>query len=320
MSDPTAQMQQVLAGAISDFGHGSARTLQSKEGRIGPSDLGWCRMKATLMTRGVPQSDVKPINSAQIGTAIHAYVAEAFGAVKNDDWHIEVPVTATFPNGAEISGTADLIMSDWNACIDVKTVDGFEWVKREGTSQNHKFQRHTYTLGGIAAGLLDDSKPLYVGNLYIDRSGKEKEPLLLIEEFDPSLTDQISSWIDDVIYAAKNGEDASRDIPAPVCAQICEHFTTCRGNLPIEEGGESISDEMRISAIKMFDDGRELAKRGEQMKKEAGAILVDTNGIAVIDGITWQVRNVWVNPTRVDAFEKRGYNRLDVKSLKPKTP
>lgn len=316
MSTITAQVQQVLAGAIADYGHGSSRSLQSREGRIGPSDLGWCRQKATLMTRGVPQSDVKPINAAQIGTAIHLYVAEAFGAVKNDDWFIETPVTATFPNGAEISGTADLIMSDWNAVIDVKTVDGFEWIKREGTSQNHKFQRHTYAMGAIAAGMLDEEKPMYVGNLYIDRSGKEKEPLLLMEEFDYTLTDQITSWIDDVIYAAKQGEDASRDIPAPVCAQICEHFTVCRGNLPVEEGGEQIEDPMRLAAIRMFDEGRDLEKRGSQMKKEAGAILVDTNGVGNVDGVLFQVRNVWVNPTRVDAFDKKGYNRLDVKRVK----
>ena len=312
----TVSMQQVLADAIADFGRNAPRSVQSREGRIGPSDVGFCRQKAALMTRGVEQTDEKPIAAAQIGTAIHAYVAQAFEWANPDNWIVERPVTATLPNGVEISGTADLILTDWNALIDVKTVDGFEWVKREGTSQNHKFQRHLYALGAIEAGLLRDDDTLLVGNLYIDRSGKESVPLLLTEPFDPTLTSEVVSWIDDVIYAVKHNEDASRDIPAPICEKICEWYTVCRGNLPTEEGGEIIDDDTRITAIKMFDEGRALEKMGVQMKKEAGAVLVDSNGIATIDGVRWQVRNTYVNPTTVQAFEKAGYNRLDVRKMK----
>lgn len=309
-------IQRALSLAISDYGRNSPRTLQSREGRIGPSDIGFCRQKAVLMTRGVEQTDEKPIAAAQIGTAIHAYVAQAFEWANPDNWIVESPVTATLPNGVEISGTADLILTDWNALIDVKTVDGFEWIKREGVSQNHRYQRHLYAIGAVQAGHLRDDDTLLVGNLYIDRSGKESNPLLLIEPFDPTLTDEVVSWIDDVIYAARNNEDASRDIPAPICERICEWYTACRGNLPTEEGGEFISDPQRIAAIAMFDEGRSLEKMGAQMKKEAGAILIDTNGIANIDGVKWQVRNTYVNPTTVQAFEKAGYNRLDVRRMK----
>lgn len=310
------QIERVLSDAIRDFGMNAARTIQSKEGRIGPSDVGFCRQKAALMTRGVEQTDEKPINAAQIGTAIHAYVAEAFTWANPDNWLTEQPVTALLPNGVEISGTADLILTDWNALIDVKTVDGFSWVKREGTSQNHKFQRHLYAMGAMRAGLLDEEKPLYVGNLYIDRSGNEKQPLLTLEEFDYTLTDEITSWLDDVIYAVKQGEDASRDIPAPVCEKICEWYTVCRGNLPTDDGGEVIEDDERRAAIKMFDEGRELEKAGAQMKREASTRLVDTNGVAIIDGDRWQVRNTYVNPTTVQAFDKAGYNRLDVRKMR----
>jgi hypothetical protein len=313
MSIDTATLQKVLADAIDEFGRRAPRTLQSKAGIMGPSDLGFCRQKAALMTRGVEQTDDTPINSAQIGTAIHTYLAEAFEWANPDNWLVERKVTARFPSGAEISGTADLIMTDWNAVIDAKTVDGFEWVRREGTSLNHKYQRHTYAMGAIAEGLLDEDKPVYVGNLYIDRSGKEKEPLLIIEEFDPTMTIEIDSWIGDVIYAVQNNEDTSRDIPAPVCEKICEFYTVCRGDLPVEDGGENIDDEMRINAVRMFVDGRDLEKTGAQMKKEAGAILIDTNGVAVVDGQRYTVRNTYVNPTTVQAFEKNGYNRIDIR-------
>jgi hypothetical protein len=309
------QMQAVLADAIDGFGRSSERTVQSREGRIGPSDLGFCRNKAALMTRGIEQSDVTPLNAAQIGTAIHAYVAQAFEWANPDNWLVERKVTARFPSGVEITGTADLIMTDWNACIDVKTVDGFSWIKREGVSQNHKFQRHTYTIGAIAEGLLDEDRTIYVGNLYIDRSGKEKTPLLILEEYDPSLTDQVDSWIGDVIYAVKNDEEASRDIPAPVCAQICEYFTVCRGDLPVHEGAETIEDETRVTAIRLYNEGKAMAKEGEQLKREAQQRLLDTNGVATVDGKAWQVRWVHVNPSSYEV-NREGYDRMDVKPFK----
>lgn len=315
MTTISEQIQRVLRDAITEYGQRSPRTLQSAAGIMGPSDLGFCRNKAALMTKGVPQSDEKSIRAAQLGTAIHTYLAEVFEWANPDNWHVEQKVTARFPSGVEISGTADLILSDWNTLIDAKSTDGFEWVKREGISQNHKFQKHTYVLGAIAAGLLDEDQPIYSGCLYIDRSGKE-EPLLILEEFDPSLTDEIDSWIGDVIYAVKNGEDAMRDIPAPVCEKICEFYTVCRGDLPTEEGGELIEDEMRVKAVDMFVEGRELEKRGQQMKREAGTILIDTNGVAVVNGVRWQVRNTFVGPSRVESFEKQGYNRMDVRKLK----
>ena len=56
------------------------------------------------------------------------------------------------------------------------------------------------------------------------------------------LTDEIDSWVGDVIYAVKNNEDASRDIPAAVCERICSHFTACRGALETNDGAELIID------------------------------------------------------------------------------
>lgn len=308
----SSQIAATLAADIRDYGINSPRSQQSRDGILGPSDLGFCRQKAALTTRGVPDSDEQSISASQIGTAIHEYVAKAFKA-KHPDWIIEdTKVTATFPSGAAISGTPDIIATDWNAIIDVKTVDGFSWVKREGTSQNHKYQRHAYALGALQAGLLDPDYQVYVCNLYIDRSGKEPEPYFVMEEFDPMLTDEIDSWIQDVIYAVKNGEDASRDIPAAICERICSKFTVCRGELETHEGGEFIEDPTLISAIGMYVEGRDLAKQGEQMKKEAQAMLHGVNGRTD----SYQVRWVDVAPTVVNSFEKDGYSRMDVRKVR----
>jgi len=307
-------IQKILTDALRGYGIGDPRSQQSRDGILGPSDIGFCRNKAALTTKGVPQSDEVPITAAQIGTAIHRYAAEAFKAANPDNWIVDDQrVTAKLPSGVEISGTPDLILQDWNAVIDIKTVDGFAWVKREGTSENHKFQRHLYALGAMQAGLLNDMEPVYVGNLYIDRSGKEKEPLLLLEPYDPSLTAEIDSWIGDVIYAVKNNEDASRDIPAPVCEQICEFFTVCRGGLEVHEGGELIEDPVRIDALAMYLEARDLEKQAAAEKKAAQAILHGTNGVGEVNGALYQVRWTYVNPSTVQAFEKQGFDRMDVR-------
>jgi hypothetical protein len=55
--------------------------------------------------------------------------------------------------------TLTLLIPSENTVLDIKTVDGFAWVKREGTSQNHKYQRHLYAMGCVEAGLFDPDNP-----------------------------------------------------------------------------------------------------------------------------------------------------------------
>ena len=306
-------LQQIITKRINEYSYNDPRSKQSRDGILGPSDLGFCRQKAVLTTRGVERTDETNEAAARIGTAIHRYLADAFEGFRPNNWIADSrKVTATFPSGAVISGTPDLICADFNIILDIKTVDGFEWVKRNGTSLNHKYQRHTYALGAIQEGLLDPSRNLYVGNMYIDRSGKESDPFFIIERFDDSLTDEIDQWIQDVIYAVKNNEDASRDIPAAVCEKICPFFTTCRGALEVHEGGEFIDNPELVTAIDMYVEARDLEKQAKQMKDEASFILGGVNGTTG----TWQVRWVEVAPTMVEAFEKRGYRRLDIRKTR----
>lgn len=307
---------ELINSAVKAYGEGSARSQQSASGILGASDIGWCRQKAALMTRGIEQSDSKSIAAAQVGTAMHTYIADAL-RVMFPNWIIDTErVKAVLPSGFEVGGTPDIIIPEYNTICDIKTVDGFEWIKRNGVSRNHKFQRHIYALGAIESGYLDGSKPIYVSNIYFDRSGKEPEPLLVIEEMDWTLTAEIEDWISDVTYAVKNSEDASRDIAAPVCEKICEFFTVCRGGLPVSEGGESIDDEERIEALRMYVEARDLEKVSAQRKREAQARLVDTNGTANVDGKMFQIRWTSIGASSVEAFEKAGYMRMDVRAIK----
>lgn len=304
-----------ISAALTAGMDNSPRSKQADEGLLGPSDIGFCRQKATLMVKGVEPTDSVPKWAAAVGTAVHNYVEAAIKQMF-PEWLVgsidNVKVTATLPSGAEISGHPDIVIPKENTILDIKTVDGFAWVKREGTSQNHKYQRHLYALGCIQAGMFDEEKPIYVGNVYFDRSGKEAEPLVIVEELDPTLTDEIDSWVQDVIYAVKHGEEASRDIPAAVCERICSHFTACRGGLPVYEGSEQITDKELLSAVDMYLEAKTMAKTADQMKKEAAAQLAGINGSTG----QWEVRWVEVQPTRIEASERAGYSRIDIRKVR----
>ena len=306
---------QELQDALETNEAASPRTMQSREGILGPSDIGFCRQKAVLVTRQTKPTDEVSHWAAIVGTAIHNQVEAAFKK-SHPDWLLgsidKVKVSATLPSGAVISGHPDIVIPERNMVLDIKTVDGFEWTLRNGPSPSHKYQRHLYALGLIEAGILDGSKPVLVGNVYYDRSGKKKTPLLYVDEIDHDLTPIIDSWVGDVIYAVKNGEDSARDVAAAVCQQICEFFTVCRGSLPTSDIPELITDEYLLSAIDMYVDGRNMEKKGSDMKKEASTILSDVNGSSGRHQVRW----VKVNPSFIQGYERAASSRLDVREVK----
>jgi len=252
-----------------------------------------------------------------MGTAIHTYLAKVFKQMHPDwiipevDWEPGRKITATFPSGVEVTGTPDQIDPDANAVVDVKTVNEFDWVKNEGTSQSNRYQRHTYALACIQNGLLDPTRTIYVGNLYVMRGGSD-EVYLDMEEFDPTLTDEIDSWIEDVIYAMKTGEEASKDLPAPRCQMLCEFYGACRGGLPDSHDPMMITDEESKKALRMYVRGRDMEKEAKQLKAAASAHLVGVNGS---DG-EWQIRWTETAAVEVAGFVRKASTRIDVSPVK----
>ena len=306
MTDMGQTVDALFHGAIMSRMENMPRSRQAREGILGPSELGWCRNKAALTVKGTPPSDSKKHMPLFMGTALHAEVALALKAMF-PHWLVEDHrVTARFPSGVEIGGVPDVIAPDLNAVIDTKGSNGLEWQKRQGQSQSNKYQLHTYALGAIAEGLLDPSKPIYLYNWFVDRS--KGETLALGGEMDPSLTDQIDSWIGDVVYAVKNGEDASRDIAAATCEALpCEFFTVCRGQLPTSDNN-LIEDPDMILAVEMYVEGRAMAKEGKRIQDEMSAML---DGIEGSTG-SWQVRHTNVSESYVPGYERRGYSKTEV--------
>jgi hypothetical protein len=303
---PTSDdLATLFAEAFADYNDNSARSQQTQ---IGASEIGFCRQRTAYRVKEQEPTDRRSMWAASVGTAIHAWAAEALKA-SFPEWIIEdVAVTATLPSGNTILGHPDIIIPSWNACLDIKTVDGFAKIKRFGTSPNHKYQRHLYTLGALQAGLLDATLPVYVGNVYLDRSGKEPIPYVVVEEMDPLLTDEIDAWVGDVIYAVAHGEDAMRDVAAPTCEAIsCEFFTACRGGLPAEENEVIDSPEVR-EAVTLFIEARDMKREADRMANSAKATLTGLNG--VVGG--YQVRTTVIPESQIAASVRNSYTRLDV--------
>lgn len=291
-------LADVLPTVIKAYGMNDSRTLQSQAGRLGPSDLGWCRAKAVWMTQGVEQTDPSDIGKAQRGTAAHIYLGEALrwglpGWMWDTRDHPLPKVTATFPSGIEITGTPDGVDPINNGVVDIKTMDGIEQIRRHGIDTQPTYQRHTYFLGAVAAGWLDPTRPGYVANYYVDPSDYSNN-VLVADEFDPSLTYQIDEWLMDVRDTVLSGQvtDDIRDIDPPICAAICPFFTHCRGGmLPARDGLDVLTDKTLVDAMATYDEGRSIAKGGKQMMEQSKKVLSGYNGIGQTDEGDWlQVR------------------------------
>jgi len=294
------ELGELIAVSMKAYGEKDARSVQSADGIIGMSDLGFCRQKALLMLRGIPQSDPDNITAAQIGTAIHDYYRKAMEEMFPEWVADKKKLVCTFPSGYEVPGTPDLIAPNYNAIVDWKSTDGFQKIKRYGVSTSQRYQRFGYARAAVQAGLLDPTRPIWVANYFVDRSAREKAPYFTFEQYDESLALEIDEWISDVTYAAKQGEDASRDIPSPVCAMICSHFTVCRGGLEVHEGQSLIDNPEHVAYIDMVVQGKDYKKIGDLMYEEGRANLVGIEGITD----TYQVR--WVE------VGSNGTMRLDV--------
>jgi hypothetical protein len=282
----------LIADALASHSLSRPRSLQKT---VGPSEIGFCRRKAVYKATETPRSDPPQPGTvttwpADVGTAIHTLVDMAFTGNEDVILGSEFgPVMAALPSGASIQGTFDLAIPGMNLLLDVKTVDGYTWVKNQPVSQNHEYQRHLYALGAVQAGLLIDDETLMVGNVYLDRSGKEKRPLVKIAPYNPLLIAEIDEWVQDVIYGIQHGPDtAAQDIPAERCPSLCEWASLCRGGvLPDSHEPVLITDPDAFAAVEMYVKARDMEAEAKRLSNTAKAMLVGINGLAGEYQIRW---------------------------------
>lgn len=312
-----------LVDGLNTFDYNRDRSVQSRAGGIGMSELGFCRNQAALALKGAERDEpTEPETGpevgkwpANVGTAIHEWIDEAF----RDDTDILIgeqigKVTAEFRmSGVSVSGTPDLILPEHNLLLDVKTKNRLLPTQREGVAQNYIFQRHGYAMGAVAKGLLKDDGTLRVGNAYFDRSGKDKRPWVTIVDFDPTLTNMIDQWIEDVLYAYQHDEDAMRDIPASLCPHVCDFFEVCRGGV-LEDTHDPtlIVDDEALNAVRMYIEGQDLARQAKSLQGMAKDILQGVNGRADLGDKSVQVR--WTQ-VQASEFKRNAYEKIEVRKM-----
>lgn len=296
-------MAEAVLEAYSGASTNSARSQQTRDRLLGPSDLGGCRAKIAHVLTDAPRNErQKPPLAAFVGTWVgegleRAYVASRPHAVR------QVAITVGMPSGRTTRGTADVVDPNLGV-IDFKTVDGLETIKRDGAPFKNLAQINLYLLGLIQAGTLTEHHRWYL--VYIDRSGKDTTPYVISGGLDMNVIYAVEARVEDAEYSAMWGEEAPKDEPITFCASFCEFFEHCRGD-SIPQG--LIDDPDAVSAVDMYLEGQALEKQGAQMKSEAKQRLIGVEGSTTTAVVRW----VQTGATRVEAFTRKASQRLDIR-------
>lgn len=292
--------------AIQEATTSTERALQQADFRLGMSDLGHCHEYARRMIKQEPFSDERDKTAAFLGSVIGEGVESALHR-KHPDWLFQQEIVTTLPSGLRIPGHPDVIDPTTPLVADNKTKDGFEVIKKMGHTQQQRFQKHGYAAGCIQAGLVPE-EGLMVANVYIDRSGSEIRPYVIAEPYDPGVLEEIDAWIEDVLYAVRNDEESSRDMPRDWCERFCEYFSSCRLYDTDVTGLLEAPDV--LSAIEVYEEGKALEKEGKKKKDQAKTVLEGVVGHTPTHTLRW----IEIGATTIPETHRAGYARLDLRA------
>jgi len=225
---------------------------------------------------------------------------------------VTVPLKGERGNTYEVVGHPDVILPGDALVIDNKSSAGLQLARRVGPNQQQQFQRHLYAYGAWLGGFFGDTplEDVRVGNVWIDRTGNTKEVHVNTEPFDQMVVDMAALWLDDVVYAYLNDEEARKEPAREVCFATCGFAPECRG-LETDVIG-LLTDETVLEAVDMYREGLDLEKQGRALKEEAKPAL---DGIEGSTG-KFTVRWVHVNEVEVPATIRRAYKRLDIRKVR----
>jgi hypothetical protein len=321
---------KVFYEAIQNASNGTARSKQAQDYRLGVSNLGHCRQYAKYMIEQVPFSDVRDTTPAFFGT-VAGEAIEAQIKLDHPDWLTQEKCVVRLPNDAEIPGTADVVIPASAGCTydefvasmqddydgpliamqgvwDGKSKAELETIKKYGPNQQQIFQIHAYTKAMIDKGLLDPTQPIVIMDVFFDRSGRNVIPYGVAHIYREEVIDQINEWVNDVIYAVINKEDASRDPSRDFCFKYCEYATHCRG-LDTDVQG-LIEDPEQVQLIETYKDLSAIKSEAEKkMKTLAPMITVESGSTG-----KWNVRRTWINEGEVH-YTRPGYFKLDIRAV-----
>lgn len=313
MNEYETQVADWVYQAIQDSSRYSERSQQSAEFRFGVSDLGWCAEKSRrMLDQQVPEDE--DLLAAFLGTAIGDALEKAILRA-NPDAIIQSEVTVELAGEQRLyrlDGHPDIILPSDRLLLDGKTRNGLTTVERTGPSENQQYQRHCYAKGAWEAGLFGDCalEEVQVGNIWVDRSGETKRVHVQIEPYSEEVVRHAAEWLDGVVYAYLNGEEAEKQPPREMCAKTCGFFRECRGYDTDVEG--RLTDPEVLTSVQMLTEARALTAKANLLKKEATANLKGVSGMTATHSVRW----VHVNESPIQPGTRSAYDRLDIKELK----
>lgn len=186
-----------------------------------------------------------------------------------------------------------------------------ESIRKFGQSLQQKFQVHAYAKAAMDAGTLPTDEPVYVGDIYYDRSAKGglvEKPHVIAHEYDPTVIDEIRDWLSDVVYAVVNNEDIPSDMPRSWNEQYSPYASLVASG---EDVAGLIEDPEQIQAAAMYRDALDLESKAKHMKNVAKVRLKGIQGSTGENTVEW----TWVNGGHV-SYDREGNWRLSVRKNK----
>lgn len=210
------------------------RTERSEQSAAGPSQIGGeCERQLAYIANGMGKVNPGDKWQANVGTAIHVYMAEAYtkaGGVSGR-YLIEYRISVTTPSGLVIPGTLDLYDRVTRELIDFKTVgqQRAKKIRERGSPKGYKTQLDVYGVGLLAC---IGERPLRVANVYLPRDGKLAEIFGYSEPWDERNGLEALARYDrihvDSVALTENGEHMERlgivpTTPSLLCG-YCDFF------------------------------------------------------------------------------------------------
>lgn len=300
-------MQRQVSAALHSAMVDSERSGWTQDFKFGVSDIGHCReYLRRLISREEFSDEQDDYSAAFMGTAVGALAEDAMVALNGGTKQNTVTVKLKIGEYVlEIPGHPD--WHDTENLVDFKTKDGLAVVRRTGPDQQQRWQTTLYAKALIDAGELEPDAWLHL--VFVDRSGREKEPVVFSWQFLQSDVDEAMEWLGDVIYALQHGEEASRDKPRDWCFSACPYATACRGTDTDVEG--LIEDPVVIEAKRIYIESSDIIKAAEKDKKSAMSVLDGRSG--VVDG--YVLRWTDIPESFIEGYTRRGYKRIGLKPI-----
>lgn len=298
----------LLHGLVDWAMDNSARSLYAQGKRIGVSDIGGCREYVRRLIADEEFSNPRTgFMAAAVGTAFGEWFEQAYRR-KYPSALIQEKVEVDLNMGGfklTIPGHLDIVDPERDVLIDGKTKNGLAVIRKAEVERKHQYQVTLYAAALIARGVLTDKATLAIA--YWDRSGVEQQPYVYEWTYDPNILAEAEQWIQDVVYALTQGEEASKDMPREWCYSFCPYADSCRGGDSDVTG--LIEDEMIVTAIDLYKDALARKNRAEADRKAAAA---DLAGIA---GRTpkWTLRWIHVGESEIKPGIRRAHDRIDIR-------